>query len=109
VKRGLDRAPIWFEMAQNQVPPGRLTNAEIWAWRQAVATETSLIRTRDFRRLRFRESVDMPDMEFFILLARECGEFIFTPHYVTEYRIHYDSTTVGASRTTASSRTCLPL
>jgi glycosyltransferase involved in cell wall biosynthesis len=89
----LDGEPVWFELAQNKVPPGALTNAETWAWQQAVATETSLIRTHEFRRLRFRESVDQPDMEFFILLAREGGEFVFTPHYVTEYRFHADSTT----------------
>jgi glycosyltransferase involved in cell wall biosynthesis len=74
-------------------PAGCLTDPEPWAWQQAMATETSLIRTRDFRRLRFRENVDMPDMEFFVLLARERGEFIYTPTFVTEIRVHADSTT----------------
>jgi glycosyltransferase involved in cell wall biosynthesis len=74
-------------------PVGRLANPEFWAWQQAMATETSLIRTRDFRRIPFRENVDMPDMEFFILLARERGEFNFVPKYVTEIRVHPDSTT----------------
>jgi glycosyltransferase involved in cell wall biosynthesis len=92
LEQGLDGKPIWFELAQNRIPPGRLAKPEPWAWQEAVATETSLIRTRDFRRLRFRESVDMPDTEFFILLAREGGEFIFRPDYVTEYRLHPDST-----------------
>ena len=82
----------WVE-AQARVPPGRLINPEVWAWQQAMGTETSLIRTRDFRRIRFRESIDMPDPEFFILLAREGREFIFTSDYVTEYRRHADSTT----------------
>lgn len=74
-------------------PAGRLANPEPWAWQQAMATETSLMRTEVFRRLRFREYVDMPDMEYFILLAREGGEFIFMPEYVTEIRVHKDSTT----------------
>jgi glycosyltransferase involved in cell wall biosynthesis len=84
--------PGWVE-TQNRVSAGSLTNPEFWAWRQGMGTETSLIRTRDFRRIRFRESIDMPDLEFFILLAREGGEFIFVPDYVTEYRLHPDSTT----------------
>jgi glycosyltransferase involved in cell wall biosynthesis len=74
-------------------PPGPLPNPEPWAWQQAMATETSLMRTEVFRRLRFREYVDMPDMEYFIVLAREGGEFIFTPEYVTEIRVHKNSTT----------------
>lgn len=74
-------------------PAGRLANPEPWAWQQAMVTETSLIRTRDFRRLRFRENVDIPDIEFFILLARERGEFIFINDYVTEMRFQPDSTT----------------
>jgi glycosyltransferase involved in cell wall biosynthesis len=74
-------------------PAGRLATPEPWAWQQAMATETSLMRTDVFRRLRFREYVDMPDMEYFILLAREGGEFIFMPEYVTEIRVHKDSTT----------------
>jgi glycosyltransferase involved in cell wall biosynthesis len=97
---GLDSAhPATAVVAQTQhggfgpPPEGPLTNPELWAWQQAMSTETSLIRTDVFRRLRFRESVDMPDMEFFIMLAREGGEFIFTPEYVTEIRVHQDSTT----------------
>jgi glycosyltransferase involved in cell wall biosynthesis len=84
--------PGWFE-PQCRVPLGRLIDPELWAWQQAMGTETSLIRTRDFQRILFRESIDMPDLEFFILLARERGEFISIPHFVTEYRLHADSTT----------------
>jgi glycosyltransferase involved in cell wall biosynthesis len=97
---GLDRAhsaPAVVTQTQpggfGPPPAGRLINPELWAWQQAMATETSLIRTDAFRRLRFRESVDIPDMEFFIMLAREGEEFIFTPEYVTEIRVHGDSTT----------------
>jgi len=86
------RAAGWFE-AQCRVPDGRLVNPELWAWQQAMGTETSLIRTEDFRRIRFRESIDMPDLEFFISLARERSEFISVPYFVTEYRLHGDSST----------------
>lgn len=84
--------PGWFG-PQCRVPLGRLIDPELWAWQQAMGTETSLIRTRDFQRIRFRENIDMPDLEFFILLARERGEFISIPYFVTEYRLHADSTT----------------
>src|SRR3954447_23708462 len=58
-----------------------------------MALETSLIRTATFRRLCFRENIDLPDIEFLILLAREGGEFTFIPDYVTEIRYHPESTT----------------
>jgi glycosyltransferase involved in cell wall biosynthesis len=81
--------------SQYQVPAGYLHSPEVWTWRQAMGVETSLIRTRDFRRIRYREDIDMPDLEFFIFLAREGGKFVFVPEYVTEYRFHPDSTTGG--------------
>jgi glycosyltransferase involved in cell wall biosynthesis len=81
-----------WPFTQYEVPAGRLANAELWAWRQAMGVETSLVRTRDFRRLPYRD-IDVPDIEFFIWLAREGGTFIFGPEYVTEYRLHVDSST----------------
>ena len=81
--------------SQYIVPTGCLDSPELWAWRQAMGVETSLIRTRDFRRIRYREDIDMPDLEFFIFLARESGKFCFVPEYVTEYRFHPNSTTGG--------------
>lgn len=72
---------------------GRVSSPELCAWHQACQTECSLVRTSDFRRIRFREDIDMPDVEFFILLAREGGNFIFLPEYLSEYRLHEDSTT----------------
>jgi glycosyltransferase involved in cell wall biosynthesis len=81
--------------SQYQVPAGSLDSPELWTWRQAMGVETSLIRTDDFRRVRYREDIDMPDVEFFIFLAREGGKFVFVPEYVTEYRFHPNSTTGG--------------
>jgi hypothetical protein len=68
---------------QYEVPAGRLSDAEQWSWRQAMGVESSLIRTKDFRRVRYREDMDMPDVEFFIRFAREGNEFVFVPEYVT--------------------------
>lgn len=82
-----------WPFSQYEVPGGRLADAELWAWRQAMGVETSLVRTADFRRVRYREDVDMPDLEFFIALSREGGDFVFVPEYVTEYRFHSNSTT----------------
>jgi len=80
------------------LPPGPVANLEYWAWRQSPMIENSLTRTSDLRRLRFREDIDMPDVELFIRLAREGGKFIFLPEYVIEYRWHRDSTTGGGFR-----------
>jgi len=82
-----------WPFSQHEVPEGPLDDAELWAWRQGMGVETSLIKTDVFRRVRYREDLDMPDMEFFIVLARQGGKFVFVPEYVTEYRFHPDSTT----------------
>ncbi len=81
-----------WPFTQYEVPAGPLADPELWAWRVALGVETSLVRTRDFRRLPYRD-IDVPDIEFFIWLAREGGTFIFGPEYVTEYRLHVDSST----------------
>jgi glycosyltransferase involved in cell wall biosynthesis len=81
-----------WPFTQYEVPLGRLADPELWAWRQAMGVETSLIRTQDFRRVGYRD-LDMPDLEFFIFLAREGGRFVFVPEYVSEYRFHMDSST----------------
>lgn len=80
------------------LPHGRVANPEYWAWRKSPTVENSLTRTSDFRRLRFREDIDMPDIELFIRLAREGGNFVFLPEYVIEYRLHRNSTTGGDFR-----------
>ena len=82
-----------WPFTQYEVPAGRLSDAELWAWRQAMGIETSIVRTQDFRRVRFRQDLDMPDLVFFIFLARAGGEFVFVSEYVTEYRFHANSKT----------------
>jgi GT2 family glycosyltransferase len=83
---------LGWPFSQYEVPAGRLADPELWAWRQAMGVETSLVRVRDFRCVGYRE-LDMPDLEFFIFLAREGGDFVFVPEYVTEYRFHPNSST----------------
>jgi len=68
--------------------PGEIPNSKIAAWQAAVPFFACLIRTADFRRLRFREDIGTPDWEFFILLAQEGGRFVFIPDYLSEVRIH---------------------
>jgi glycosyltransferase involved in cell wall biosynthesis len=82
-----------WPFSQYEVPPGPLADAELWAWRQGMGVESSIIRTDVFRRVRYPADQDMPDMEFFILLARQQDLFVFVPAYVTEYRVHSNSTT----------------
>lgn len=78
---------------RNLIPRGRVVKPQIVAWQQAPCIQSSLIRTSDFRRIRFREHIDVPDIEFFILLSRESGSFVFLPDYLAQTRLHPDSVT----------------
>jgi glycosyltransferase involved in cell wall biosynthesis len=52
--------PSWFggwPFTQYEVPVGRLPDAELWTWRQAMGIESSLVKTEDFRRIRYREDL----------------------------------------------------
>ena len=67
--------------------PGAV-NAKVAAWQAAVPFFACLIKTEDFRRIRFREDIGTPDWEFFILLAQEDANFVFIPDYLSEVRVH---------------------
>jgi len=84
---------------RDRLPPGELANPEMWAWQRSVVLEAALIQTSAFQRLRFREDHDCPDTEFFILLARGGGRFVFTPEYVSEVRLHIRSSNTAGLRT----------
>jgi hypothetical protein len=58
-----------------------------------MGVEASIIRSDVFRRVPYREDLDIPDFPFFVALAREGDKFLFVPEYVTEYRCHANSTT----------------
>ncbi|MBV8134988.1 MAG: glycosyltransferase family 2 protein [Deltaproteobacteria bacterium] len=79
--------------SQYEVPPGVLRDAELWAWRQAMGVEASIIKTEVFRRVRYRHDLDIPDFPFFVDLARKGDKFFFVPEHVNEYRFHPNSTT----------------
>ncbi|MBA3806557.1 MAG: hypothetical protein H0X14_12705 [Acidobacteria bacterium] len=56
----------------------------------------ALLRMDDVRRLRFKEDLNTPEIELFARVAQEGGRFVFTPEYLSEYRIHARSaTTMG--------------
>ena len=78
--------------SQYEVPPGVLHDAELWAWRQAMGVEASIIKTEVFGRVRYRQDLDIPDFPFFVDLARKGDKFFFVSEYVTEYRFHPNST-----------------
>ena len=54
-----------------------------------------LLRTADLLRLRFRENLNTPDVEFFIRLAQEGAQFVFVPEYLMEYRVHLGAVTAS--------------
>jgi glycosyltransferase involved in cell wall biosynthesis len=64
-------------------------------WRNSVPICASLIRGDDARRLRFKEDLNTPEIEFFIRLANEGGGFTFIPEYLSEYRTHPNSATAS--------------
>ena len=80
---------------RDTIPAGVLENADIAAWRQSIPMSASLLRTADVLRLRFREDLNTPDVEFFIRLAQEGARFVFVPEYLMEYRVHLGAMTAG--------------
>ena len=80
---------------RDTIPAGVLENANAAAWRQSIPMSAALLRTADLQRLRFREHLNTPDVEFFIRLAQEGARFIFVPEYLMEYRIHSGAVTAG--------------
>jgi glycosyltransferase involved in cell wall biosynthesis len=75
------------------LPAGELKQPEAWVWQNVVPSSAALLRTDDVRRLRFREELNTPEIEFFIRLAQEGGRFVFVPDYLAEYRVHPQSAT----------------
>ena len=80
---------------RDTIPAGVLENADAAAWRQSIPMSASLLRTADLQRLRFREDLNTPDVEFFIRLALQGARFIFVPEYLMEYRIHLGAVTAS--------------
>lgn len=83
------------QYGRDTLPSGVMENADAAAWRRSIPMSATLLRTASMQRLRFREDLNTPDVEFFIRLADEGGRFIFLPEYLMEYRIHQGTVTAG--------------
>lgn len=84
--------------ARDALPAGPVEEAAAAVWRNSVPICASLVRTEDVRRLRFKEDLNTPEIEFFIRLAGEGGVFAFVPEYLSEYRTHPHSATAAGLR-----------
>lgn len=80
---------------RDTLPAGVMENADLATWKLSIPMSASLLRTADMRRLRFREDLNTPDIEFFIRLAREGAAFCFVPEPLMEYRVHPAAETTG--------------
>jgi glycosyltransferase involved in cell wall biosynthesis len=83
---------------RDRLPAGELVTPEAAAWQRSVVLEASMIHTKTFQQMRFREDHDCPDTAFFILLARQGGRFVFTPEYLSEVRLHQQSNNTAGLR-----------
>jgi glycosyltransferase involved in cell wall biosynthesis len=82
-----------LEYGRSELHAGIVSSSEKCAWRNAIPMSATLMRTADVRRLRFKEDLNNPELEFFVRLACEGAAFIFVPEYLVEYRVHSNSET----------------
>ena len=80
---------------RDTLPAGVIEKTDVVAWQLSIPMSASLLRTTDLRRLRFREELNTPDVDFFIRLAQEGAAFCFVPDYLMEYRVHSAAETAG--------------
>lgn len=80
---------------RDKLPAGLIEQTDVAAWQLSIPMSASLLRTADLRRLRFREELNTPDVDFFIRLAQEKADFYFVPDYLMEYRVHSAAETAG--------------
>lgn len=83
------------QYGRDKLPPGVIEETDVAAWQLSIPMSASLLRTSDLRRLRFREELNTPDVDFFIRLAQERATFCFVPEYLMEYRVHSAAETAG--------------
>lgn len=86
---------------RDQLTAGVVADAACCVWQNSVPMSSSLLRTQDVRRLRFKEDLNTPEIEFFARLANEGARFVFTPEYLAEYRTHPASATAAGLRSEA--------
>jgi glycosyltransferase involved in cell wall biosynthesis len=94
---------------RDRLPAGKLSTPSAVVWQNSVPISAALIRTSDVRRLRFKEDLNTPEIEFFIRLAQEGGSFVFSPEYLSEYRVHGKSETSAGLRSEKLARYLLPM
>lgn len=80
---------------RDTLPAGRIPDPEACVWRGSISIASSLMPTRDVRRLRFKEDLNTPEIELFVRLAQEGGNFVFVRDYLSEYRVHSGSATTA--------------
>jgi len=80
---------------RDRITPGLVAHPQAWAWQNSIPIAAALIRTKDVQRLRFREDSNTIDTELFLRLAQEKGSFIFSPNYLSEFRIHEQSSSAA--------------
>jgi glycosyltransferase involved in cell wall biosynthesis len=78
---------------RDRLPNGRLTDPLTAVWDNSIPMSASLIRTSVLRTLGFKESLNTPELDFFVRLASHNGSFAFSTEYLSEYRVHSDSET----------------
>jgi glycosyltransferase involved in cell wall biosynthesis len=83
---------------RDQLPAGEVADAVKCVWRNSVPMSAAMLRTDVVRKLRFKEDVNSPEIELFARLAQEGGRFLFTPQYLSEYRVHARSATSAGLR-----------
>jgi glycosyltransferase involved in cell wall biosynthesis len=83
---------------RDKLPAGEILNPAISVWRNSIPMSAAMVRTAVVRRLRFKEDLNTPEIEFFARLAQEGAHFFFTPEYLAEYRVHGNSATGSGLR-----------
>lgn len=82
------------QYGRDTLEAGRV-DAERCVWQGSVPITASLIATKALQRLRFKEDLNTPEIEFFARLAHEGAPFAFVPEFLTEYRVHSGSATAS--------------
>lgn len=82
-----------LEYRRTTMQPGLLKLPEMAVWANAIPMSAALVRTACLRRLKFKEDLNTPELEFFARLVEEGGSFAFVPNYLAEYRVHDGSAT----------------
>jgi glycosyltransferase involved in cell wall biosynthesis len=72
---------------------GPIPNAAQLVWANSVPLSSSMVRTTDVRRLRFKPDLNSPELELFVRLVTEDARFLFVDEYLSEYRLHAGSET----------------